>query len=76
MVLYQPANKSVRSLFDLTGKVSAITGGARGIGYAAAQGLAEAGSDIALIYCSSSQKSVDEAATKLAQETGVKVRTY
>jgi sorbose reductase len=76
MVLYQPTNKSVRSLFDLTGKVSAVTGGTRGIGYAAAQGLAEAGSDIALIYYSSSQKSVDEVATKLAQDTGVRVRTY
>lgn len=76
MGLYQPENKPVRSLFDLTGKVSAITGGTRGIGYAAAQGLAEAGSDVALIYFSSSPESVDEAATKLAQETGVKVRTY
>ncbi|KAH9208329.1 hypothetical protein DL95DRAFT_373477 [Leptodontidium sp. 2 PMI_412] len=76
MVLYQPTNKSVKNLFDLTGKVSAVTGGTRGIGYAAAEGLAEAGSDVALIYCTSSQNFVDNVVRKLEQETGVKVRAY
>jgi len=33
-------------LFDLSGKVSIVTGGGRGLGLAIAEGLAEAGSDI------------------------------
>ena len=49
-MMYQPANNTVRSLFDLSGQVAAITGGVRGIGLAAAQGLAEAGCNVALIY--------------------------
>ncbi len=36
-------------LFDLTGKVSIVTGGNGGIGQAIATGLAEAGSDIAIV---------------------------
>lgn len=34
--------------FDLTGKVSLVTGGSRGIGYAMAEGLARAGSDVVI----------------------------
>lgn len=74
--MYQPADNTVKKLFDLSGNVSAVTGGVRGIGYAAAQGLAEAGSDVALIYCSAPAEVVQDVATKLAQSTGVKVRTY
>lgn len=76
MGMYQPADDTVKSLFDLSGKVSAVTGGVRGIGLAAAQGLAEAGSDVALIYNSASADLVKEVATKLANKTRVKVRTY
>jgi gluconate 5-dehydrogenase len=38
-----------RSLFDLTGKISVVTGAARGLGRAAAVGLAGYGSDVAAI---------------------------
>lgn len=37
------------SIFDLTGRVAVVTGGARGLGKAAAMGLASFGCDIALI---------------------------
>lgn len=46
MVLAKPENKNVRKLFDLAGKVAAVTGGTRGIGVEAARGLAEAGADV------------------------------
>ena len=35
--------------FDLSGRVAVITGGARGIGLAAAQRMADAGADIAIV---------------------------
>lgn len=40
---------SVQQMFDLTGKVAAVTGGARGIGRACADALQEMGAKIALI---------------------------
>jgi len=36
----------MKSLFDLTGKTALVTGSRRGIGFALAEGLAEAGADI------------------------------
>jgi gluconate 5-dehydrogenase len=39
---------SVKDLFDLTGRVSVITGGSAGLGLQMAHGLAEAGSHIAI----------------------------
>ncbi|MEN6549179.1 MAG: SDR family oxidoreductase [Armatimonadia bacterium] len=40
---------SVQQMFDLTGKIAAVTGGARGIGRACADALQEMGARIALI---------------------------
>jgi NAD(P)-dependent dehydrogenase (short-subunit alcohol dehydrogenase family) len=59
-----------RDLFDLTGKVSLVTGGARGIGRACAQALAEMGSDIALLDIH--QENMQRAAAELKGE-GVRV---
>jgi NAD(P)-dependent dehydrogenase (short-subunit alcohol dehydrogenase family) len=50
-------------LFDLSGKVSIVTGGGRGLGLALAEGLAEAGSSIVL--CSRKEANCKEAAAKL-----------
>jgi gluconate 5-dehydrogenase len=55
-------------LFKLNGKVALVTGGSRGLGFFAAEGLAEAGADIAI--CSRSLSgSLDEAVEKI-KKTG------
>ena len=54
---------SSHRLFDLSGKVSIVTGGGRGLGFALAEGLAEAGSSIVL--CSRKEANCKEAASKL-----------
>lgn len=46
MVLHKPENKHVFKAFDLSGKVAAVTGGARGIGLEVSRGLAEAGANV------------------------------
>lgn len=65
---------SVFQMFRMNGKVAIITGGAGGIGYQVARGLAEAGANIALWYHNSSH--ADKLATKLENEFGVQVRAY
>jgi gluconate 5-dehydrogenase len=55
----------VLDLFDLSGKVSIVTGGGRGLGLAMAEGLAEASSDV--IVCSSKEQNCREAAKRIRQ---------
>lgn len=43
-----PSN--VMEQFNMSGKVAVVTGAADGIGYAVAEGLAEAGASVALLY--------------------------
>lgn len=76
MPLYKPSdvNTPVLSQFSLTGKITAVTGGARGIGVEIVRGLAEAGADVALIYTAS--KDAHETAAKIAAATGVRVQAF
>ena len=65
---------NVLEQFKLNGKVVAITGASDGIGFAVAEGMAEAGGNLALFYNSNSaaiQKGAD-----LAAKHGVKVQAY
>jgi len=50
--------KSIRELFDLSGKTAIVTGGSRGIGKEMAEGLAEAGAS--LMLCARRQEWLDE----------------
>lgn len=59
---------NVKQLFDLTGKKALVTGGASGIGYTMAEGLAEAGSAVAI--CGRGKHgNLEEAAEKLKKIT-------
>jgi NAD(P)-dependent dehydrogenase (short-subunit alcohol dehydrogenase family) len=51
--------------FGLQGKVAVVTGGGRGLGFALAEGLAEAGSD--LVICSRKETNCVEAAQRIEQ---------
>lgn len=62
------------TFLDLGGRVSIITGGARGIGAATALELARAGSAVALFDLDGDEAS--EAAAAIETETGVKARGY
>ncbi|KAK5094569.1 hypothetical protein LTR70_004045 [Exophiala xenobiotica] len=74
MVLHKPENKHVLKAFDLTGKVAAVTGGARGIGLEVSRGLVEAGANVAIIY--SSSKDADTTASDIAQANSVRCQAY
>jgi len=52
-------------LFDLSGKAAIVTGGGRGLGFALAEALAEAGCD--LVLCSRKGVNCEEAAGRLKQ---------
>ncbi|KAJ5329840.1 hypothetical protein N7452_010230 [Penicillium brevicompactum] len=69
MVLSKPEDAPVQKLFDLTGKVVAITGGARGIGLAVAAAYAEAGAKIAILYRTTTT------APKIAEELSSRYQT-
>jgi NAD(P)-dependent dehydrogenase (short-subunit alcohol dehydrogenase family) len=60
---------TVKQLFDLSGRVSVVTGGATGLGLQMATALAEAGSNI--VVCSRKLENCEEAAAGL-EKLGVK----
>lgn len=76
MTLTKPTNVAspVLSHFSLSGKVAAVTGGARGIGLEVVRALAEAGASVALIYTSS--KDAEETAKAISDQTGQNVVAY
>lgn len=59
---------------QLTGKISLVTGGSRGIGRAIVQALAEAGADVAFTYHNSTAAA--EALVKSIEQKGVRCRGY
>src|SRR6202163_1659682 len=56
----QPANRNVKQLFDLTGRVAIITGGSIGLGRQMAEALAEMGAN--LVLCARKKERCEEAA--------------
>lgn len=64
-----PEHPSLMSMFSLKGKTAIVTGAAAGIGFAVAQGLAEAGANVALWY-NTNTKAIERAA-EIAQQYGV-----
>jgi 3-hydroxybutyrate dehydrogenase len=60
--------------FDLSGRVSVVTGGARGIGRACAEALAQAGAAVAVLDMDANE--AEAAAAAIAAETGVVARGY
>ncbi|BGP44023.1 hypothetical protein JCM10449v2_008080 [Rhodotorula kratochvilovae] len=63
---------SVFDLFSMKGRVTAITGGGSGIGWATAQALAEAGGDVAII----GRRNQDAKAEELSKKYGVRCKAY
>jgi NAD(P)-dependent dehydrogenase (short-subunit alcohol dehydrogenase family) len=62
--------RSVRELFDLTGRVALVTGGGRGLGEQIARGLAQAGAAVAV--ASRKREACEEVARELAGEYGAR----
>jgi 2-deoxy-D-gluconate 3-dehydrogenase len=60
-----------KQLFDLSGKVAIVTGAGTGIGQSIALGLAEAGANIAAIYRSHINETME-----LLKNRGVSIRSY
>ena len=65
-----PKTNRVLPLFSLKGKTAIVSGAGAGIGYAVAQGFAEAGANVAIWY-NSNKKAIDAAAA-IEKEFGVK----
>jgi NAD(P)-dependent dehydrogenase (short-subunit alcohol dehydrogenase family) len=61
---------TIQQLFDLTGKVALVTGGARNLGRDMASALAEAGADVAIT--SRSLEASQKTAAEIAADTGRK----
>jgi sorbose reductase len=67
-------SESVFAQFRMDGKVVAITGGADGLGLAAAEAMAEAGANIALWY--NSNPAAIERSKDLEAKFGIKSKAY
>lgn len=63
--------ETVKELFSLAGKVSLVTGGARGLGFGISMALAQAGSDLVLVARTLSQ--LEAAREEIQKQTGRRV---
>ncbi|GAA5845842.1 hypothetical protein JCM9279_002396 [Rhodotorula babjevae] len=63
---------SVFDLFSMKGRVSAITGGGSGIGWATAEAIAEAGGDVAII----GRRNQDAKAEELSKRFNIRCKAY
>ena len=63
-------SNTIQKLFDLTGKVALITGGARNLGLDMAMALAEAGADVAIT--SRTFENTQNSSQQIAADTGHK----
>ncbi len=66
-----PRGPHIHELFDLTGRVAMVTGGAQNLGLDMAEALGEAGAD--LVITSREAAKAERAATELADHCGVQV---
>ena len=62
------AHPTVQELFDLSGNVALVTGGARTLGYDMATALAEAGADVAIT--SRHLENAQRSARQIADDAG------
>ncbi|KXT11510.1 hypothetical protein AC579_8510 [Pseudocercospora musae] len=69
-----PKQHRILPLFSLKGKTAIVSGAGAGIGYAVAQGFAEAGANVAIWY--HGNKKAIEKAKEIEQEFGVKCKAY
>lgn len=67
-----PSEEKILPLFSLKGKTAIISGAGAGIGLAVAQGLAEAGANVAIWY--NSNKKALQRAEDIEKQYGVKCR--
>ncbi|MGO1563118.1 MAG: SDR family oxidoreductase [Actinomycetaceae bacterium] len=65
---------SVLDMFSLSGKVAYVTGGARGIGAAFVEALAEAGADVAVVDID--EQAATATAGRVAEATGRRTEAY
>jgi sorbose reductase len=69
-----PEHPSLMSMFSLKGKTAIVTGAGAGIGLAVAQGLAEAGANVAMWYNSNAK--CQERAAEIASQYGVQSTSH
>lgn len=67
------APRNILDIFSLKGKVASVTGSSGGIGWAVAEGYAQAGADVALWYNS---HPIEDKVKHLAEQYGVKAKAY
>ncbi|KAL4896004.1 hypothetical protein BDV59DRAFT_171823 [Aspergillus ambiguus] len=69
-----PPHPSLMGMFSLKGKTAIVTGAGAGIGLAVANGLAEAGANVAMWYNSNAK--CTERAAEIASKYGVQTKAY